>query len=292
MAASWTLDAGFDKTACRTIAWYHYVTLEVSRYKTMEIRALTRAAQILASVKAEPAGATLMEIVDDVALSKATTYRFLQALLTMDFLRVDPERGTYHIGPVLLGFGRHAVEHQGLRAAAHPFLEALRASTGETVTLVVPSGAQRLTLDVVLSEQELRAVPELGALKPIHAGAAGKAMLAWYPADDLRSLFKSPSLKRVTERTVATLSALQRDLVRVRERGYAVSVGETVFGQAASAAPVFDADGKVVASINISGPAIRMPSGTLRTHGLLAVDMAESLSKKLGWKKKGVAKRT
>jgi DNA-binding IclR family transcriptional regulator len=253
--------------------------------KTVEIRALSRAAQILASVNADPAGATLSKIVDSVALSKATTYRFVQALLRMDFLRLEPETGTYYIGPALLRFGRLGQQHEDLRMIARPFLEELREATGETLTLVVPSGRHRLTIDVVLSEHELRAAPELGGIKPIHAGAAGKAMLAWYTEADFLSLFDGVSLKQVTTRTVTSARVLERELARIRQRGYATSIGETVYGQSASAAPLLGDDEKVVGSLNVSGPTIRLPAAALRRNGEIAAAAAAKLSKKIGSQK-------
>ena len=251
----------------------------------MEIRALSRAAQILASVSADTAGVTLSKIVESAALSKATTYRFVQALLRLDFLRLEPETGAYYVGPALLRFGRLAQHHDNLRMMARPFLEELRESTGETLTLVVPSGRHRLTVDVVLSEHELRAAPEVGGIKPIHAGAAGKVMLAWYPEEELLSLFGETALKRVTPRTVSSVRVLERELARIRERGYATSTGETVYGQAASAAALLGDDGKVVGSLNISGPTIRLAPATLRRNGELAATAAAKLSKKIGLRK-------
>ncbi len=251
----------------------------------MEIRALSRAVQILASVNAKPTGITLSEIATDVALSKATTYRFVRALLAVDFLRLELETGGYYIGPALLRFGRLAVQHEDLRMAARPFLEALRTSTGETVTLVVPVAAERLTIDVVLSEHELRAAPEVGSLKPVYAGAAGKAMLAWYPDEELKSLLNRLTLKSVAPGTITNLPALRRELVRVRERGYAISADETVLGQAASAAPVFRDAGRLVGSINISGPKVRLTRPKLERQGELVAAAAAKLSKKLGARK-------
>lgn len=264
---------------------YHHLNFRFHSVKPVEIRALTRAAQILASVNADPGGATLSKIVDSVALSKATTYRFVQALLRMDFLRLEPETGAYYIGPALLRFGRLGQRHEDLRLIAHPFLEDLRKTTGETITLVVPSGGYRLTIDVVLSEHELRAVPELGGVKPIYAGAAGKTMLAWYPEAEVLSLLGGASLKRVTSRTVTSVRVLQRELGRIRQQGYATSIGETVYGQSASAAPLLGDGDRVIGALNVSGPTIRLPTGELRRNGELVSAAAAKLSKKIGSQK-------
>ena len=251
----------------------------------MEIRTLSRAAQILSSVNAESSGATLSDVVNSVALSKATTHRFLRALVEIDFLSHEPDRGTYRIGPALLRFGASAMQYHDLKAAARPYLEEAQLATGESATLVVPSGEQRLTLDVVLSGQELRAAPEIGGLKPIYEGAAGKAMLAWYRQSELDAVYESLALQHPASRGGAKLRRLKRDMNEIRERGYAISVGESVRGEAASAAPIFGKSGKVVGSLNVSGPELRMPESTLRKNGKMLAAGAASLSKslKLRW---------
>ena len=247
----------------------------------MEIRTLSRAARILSSVNAEASGTTLSDVVNSVALSKATTHRFLRALVEIDFLSHEPDRGTYRIGPALLRFGASATQYHDLKAAARPYLEEAQATTGESATLVVPSGEQRLTLDVVLSGQELRAAPEIGGLKPIYEGAAGKAMLAWYRQSELDAVYRSPALQRLASRAGARFKRLKRDLNDVRERGYATSVGESVRGEAASAAPIFGRSEKIIGSLNVSGPELRMPESTLRKNGKLLAAAAATLSKSL-----------
>lgn len=248
----------------------------------MELRAINRAAQVLSCVEAHPSGISLSEIAGCVGLSKATTYRFVRALLAVDYLRLESENGGYFIGPALLRFGRLTVRHEDLRILARPSLEALRTASAETASLVVPVGLERMTIEVVLSEHELRAAPEVGSLKPIYAGAAGKAMLAWYSETELHDVVNRASLKAVAPGTITSPAALRRELIRVRERGYAISVGETVYGQAASAAPIFRSDGKVIGSITVSGPKVRLTRAKLEQQGILARAAAAKLSKKMG----------
>ncbi len=251
----------------------------------MPIRTLSRAIKILECVHGSAPGLILRDIADSVGLSKATAYRFVQALLQADFLRLEPKTSRYFVGAGLLRFGKLSQEFDELRVLASPYLDALRKATLETVTLVVPVGAMRRTISVHLSEYELRAVPELGALKPLHTGAAGKAMLAWYSDEDLEGFLAKKKLIPVTPHTITSAATLRRDLVQVRARGYAVSTEETVIGQAASAAPVFHPAGTVIAAINISGPVVRLPMPKLQENGekvaRIAAEFSNALQSKL-----------
>ena len=58
------------------------------------------------------------------------------------------------------------------------------------------------------------------------------------------------------------LMAAQR-IAADRKRGYVISRGSFERGIAAVAAPVLDADGKVVAAVNISGPAATLDTGAI-----------------------------
>lgn len=247
----------------------------------MEMRALTRVAGILSSVGSSPAGRSLSEIADDVELSKATTHRFVQALLAIDYVRHDSISAKYHVGTALArladaGAGAGLAE---LRTLARPLLKELRMATLETVSLVVPSGASRLNVEVELSEHELRSVPLPGGTKPIYAGAAGKAILAWWSREAVESFLNQVELLAVAPRTITKRADLIRELARTRSRGYAISVGETEPWQAASAAPIFGAEAIVVGCLNISGPTSRLPPAKLRANGELAVAATKRLGR-------------
>ena len=134
-----------------------------------------------------------------------------------------------------------------------------------------------INVEVELSEHELRSVPLPGGTKPIYAGAAGKAILAWWSGEAVESFLKHVELLAVAPRTITKRADLMLELTRTRSRGYAISVGETEPWQAASAAPIFGAEAIVVGCLNISGPTSRLPPAKLRANGELAVAATKRL---------------
>ena len=54
------------------------------------------------------------------------------------------------------------------------------------------------------------------------------------------------------------MRALRAELDEVRERGYALNLGESMEGVGAVAAPVFDSGGRIIAGLSVAGPAERM----------------------------------
>jgi len=82
-------------------------------------------------------------------------------------------------------------------------------------------------------------------------------------------------LRQWTEATITDLDRLRAEVDKVRKRGWAVAPGEVLSGINALAAPVFDADGELVATIGILGstqhvaarPAPMLIAAVLRAAG-------------------------
>jgi DNA-binding IclR family transcriptional regulator len=72
-------------------------------------------------------------------------------------------------------------------------------------------------------------------------------------------------------------------LVAVRRRGWAASAGEREAGVASVSAPVFGADGRVVAAVSVSGPIDRLTRTPGKLHANAVVAAARELSKAAGF---------
>ncbi|MEB3372145.1 IclR family transcriptional regulator domain-containing protein [Saccharopolyspora mangrovi] len=75
-----------------------------------------------------------------------------------------------------------------------------------------------------------------GSPIPLHAGAAGKAILAHCDGDVIGKL----SLDALTPETTTQRDDLEHDLALVRERGWAEGEGERIFDAFGIAAPFFE----------------------------------------------------
>ena len=91
----------------------------------------------------------------------------------------------------------------------------------------------------------------------MHASALGKVLLAFGSAEPLRTLLAS-GLKPLTPYTITEPHRLLAQLEAARSDGVAFEFEESVIGNSCVAAPVFDAAGKPLAALSISGPPIRL----------------------------------
>ena len=73
----------------------------------------------------------------------------------------------------------------------------------------------------------------------------------------------------------------------MRTRGYAQALEELEEGLNAVAAPVRQADGRVIAALGVSGPAFRMHAVDVPRLGLLTAEAAQAVSRQLGYLDRG-----
>jgi DNA-binding IclR family transcriptional regulator len=152
-----------------------------------------------------------------------------------------------------------------LRELAHPALERLARTTGESTQLFVRDGERRICVDAVDSEHELRTIVEVGAALPLTQGSAGKVFLAWGPpveGDDM--------------------DRLAHQLATTGRRGWAASFGERAPGVASVSAPVFGPAGAVLAAISVSGPASRITALRAKAYAPAVMQAAREVESALG----------
>jgi DNA-binding IclR family transcriptional regulator len=168
-----------------------------------------------------------------------------------------------------------------LLTVAKPIMIDLGRDTGETIFIgvLLPTAEVRY-IDKVVSPNVIRYDTELST-RPAHCTSIGRVLLAHQSEEDVRLLLAGISLRRYTSRTIATTSGLRAELARVREQGYAVNIDEHVMGASGVAAPIFGANGAVIAAISVAAPTARFES--LRTKMTeYVVSSAAEISRLLG----------
>ncbi|MEU5882470.1 IclR family transcriptional regulator [Spirillospora sp. NPDC047279] len=222
------------------------------------------------------------EIATELGLTKAAVHRILTALRSRDLITLDPVSRRYALGHAAIALGRAYLARNDLRAMAAPELRRLSQLTGETATLSIRRGDTRMYVDQAVPSQELRMEVSLGIPYPLHAGSSSKAFLAFVGDDEVAGYLARHPLEPLTGKTITDEAALRKELASIRRRGYATSLGERQEGAASIAAPVFDRDGHVLATISVSGPITRFKP-RLTEHAPLLLEAAGRVSGQLGY---------
>jgi DNA-binding IclR family transcriptional regulator len=143
----------------------------------------------------------------------------------------------------------------------------LAEETGETAAVVRRIGLSSICLQQIESDAALRVTLEPGSMTPLYAGAPGRVLLAFAPAEVLDEVL-GQDLLRITPNTPDE-PELRDGLGDIVLTGIATSEGELIEGSVAMAVPVFRDDG-IVGGIAVIGPSFRCgPAWRARTAHLL-----------------------
>src|SRR5262245_45638548 len=104
---------------------------------------VVRTARVLGAFTETPT-ARVSDLARRLGLPKTVVHRTLVSLTTTGLLTQDPASRVYRLGPEAVALGHAAVESPGALAAARPIMQELRNQTGETVTLSLLIGRERV----------------------------------------------------------------------------------------------------------------------------------------------------
>lgn len=216
-----------------------------------QLTSVQRAVSVLEALAETDSGFGTNEVARRTGINPSTVSRILATLASGGLVEHVPENGRYRLGLRLLQLGRAALGSLGLRDLARPHLADLAETTGETATLSVAGEGEAITLDYVPSPSSVRSEATVGRTSAAHATSVGKVFLAYGGA------LPDGPLKAYTASTIADPDALDEEIRRVRQRGWAQALGEREPDLNAVAAPVLDPAAQLVGILGVQGPAMR-----------------------------------
>lgn len=245
------------------------------------VQSLERAAALLDAVAARPDGINLAELSAQVGLHNSTAFHLTKTLVGLGFIDQNAETRRYRIGPRIFMLAAGALDEKTLLAFSTPILERLSAATREAAHLAIRFGH-----DVVIVARTaatgLLTLSQTGALRPPHATAIGKALMAAMPDAELERMVRDIDKPRFTDATLTDADALLADVLAAREEGMAHDRGELDPDVRCIAVPVKDFSGRTAAAMGISGPVWRMGEAELPEKADILRASALELSSLLG----------
>lgn len=232
----------------------------------------------LLSLHAE--GLTLSDIHHLSGISKNMIFRILNDLTSRGYIH-KAESKTYFLGNKLLELAIPQTSSKNIVDECIPEIKALRDATNEGVGLLVPCGHEAVLIYFQPSRQPVRIIYDVGIKVPLYCNAPGKVFLAFGDERTRAQRLKQQSFKRFTERTIIDPAKLQAELELARRNGYTVDCAEEVEGAYCVAAPVFDHDDYLIATIVVTGPHERMTQEMLPGFGKQVAQTANRISNRL-----------
>jgi DNA-binding IclR family transcriptional regulator len=226
---------------------------------------------------------TTLEILQTTGFTRNRVMRLTGTLMHRGYLIEDGGTGTFTIGPKVFALGKVFERNNAILVIIRPSLSDIALKTGESASFYAREGYERVVVAREEGTHSIRHAISEGQRMDLHAGAAGKVILAYSNTELVASVLAKTGLPKRTAATITQKQALLKELKNVRDRGYAVSIGERAADVCALAAPVFEHGHELVGSLCISGPSSRFTLPVRKAHLKLLLAAAIQLSRQLGW---------
>ena len=219
------------------------------------MQTIDRAVEILTVLSKHPDGITVSELSESMQLSLGTTHRFLMSLMENNLVMQEKSSKQYRLGFKILRLASNLLNKDRLIEVARlPMRKA--ASEVNNIVYICQEHAREVLCthcEDPTTETHSKFAAQIGNEMPFYAAATAKIIFAYQP-DVLRMLFEQEKpLKRFTARTKTSLEAILEDSEKSAARGYAICDEELEKGVIALAAPIFNYEGKTIASVGVTG---------------------------------------
>ncbi len=249
---------------------------------TRYVNAVLGALEVLDCFQVQPM-LPLKRLCDLTGMNRSKVIRLCGTLKKKGYLAYEAETRHYRLGLRILSLSKICESSNNLISLARPILRSVAEQTGESVSLFVVDGLNRLCVAGEEGTFSIRYnIPE-GQPIPLYAGAGGKLLLAFGPEELRRKVLRRSGLKRLTASTITDPKKLEKEFEAILRQGYASSIGEREPEVAALAAPIYSHKGTVCASLTLAGPVQRFSGDRYLNHVKILVNSARRLSHILGY---------
>lgn len=246
------------------------------------VQSVDRAITVL-EILAREGHAGVSEVAAEIGVHKSTAFRLLAALEERDLVEQNADRGKYQLAFGILRLASSIPARIDLVRQSQPLLDELAAEVDETINIAVVREHFAVNVQQAMGTAAVASQNWVGQLTPLHATASGKVLLAFMPEEQLTSILEVAGLPKLTPQTITSRKTLLAELAEVREAGFATAHEELEVGLNASAVPIRDHTGAVVAAVSASGPAYRFDDAEIKRTADVLRETGARISHRMGW---------
>lgn len=214
---------------------------------------VVRALRLLSILADYSGGLGLQDLADALDLPVSTVHRLATVLEAEGYLLRTKKGKRFLLGPAVRRLVA-STNSNYLRTVAEPTMSRLNRSTGETVYLAELVGHDVICVAHLPGTSPLRFFVQLGRSLPLHASAAARVILASLTDPEVNALLDTAELARWTDRTITHRAQLLKHLGVVRKRHWDICDDEMEHQVWAVAAPLYDLNGELQASLAVVAP--------------------------------------
>lgn len=230
-----------------------FVSKEIGVTELDHSTSIERAFAILEFLDGSRRGRNISELSRTLGIPKSTTHVIVRSLRQLGYLTLDERKREYSLGLKVYGLGRGLMKSFSLPDKALGPMQWLVEVTRCTAQLAILAEDQAMYIQKVEGPGLIQFDSYVGKRTNLHCTGVGKILLAYASEQKQEHLLNRKSFARYTNKTLTSPGALRKELMKVRQRGYAVDDEEEELEVRCIAAPVFNQPGECVAALSIAG---------------------------------------
>ena len=224
------------------------------------IQSLERGLAVIQAFSHEHPTLTVSEAAKLTNLSRPTVRRILLTLENLGYLKSI--NGHFTLTARVLSLGYAYISSKNIWDIAHQHMKDLVDQTGESTSISVFDETEIVYVARIPTKRIMTISLDVGSRLPAFATSMGQVLLAHLPSSELEEYFRKVELTSFTEKTIIDKEKLAEKFHEIRKNGWVFVEQQLEEGLSSIAAPIRNAEGQVIAAINISAHAGRIGKQT------------------------------
>jgi len=246
------------------------------------INSVARTLKILEGFGETSGPLTLTEVANLTNLSKSTTQRFLDTLLSLGYLNREKDK-RYTLSTRIVSLAFHFLNTSNLASLAKPYLDELSSELKMSTHLAVLDHCDILILYRRQVRNFFKFDIHAGSKLPAYGSALGRVLFAALDDEDLEKRVATIKIEKMTPKTISSKKALLKRIETTRKIGFAISDQEQSMDLSSIAVPLIDDQKRITAAINISLEVMKRNDALVETAKTKLIETGRALSRLLGY---------
>ena len=217
------------------------------------VPAIERANRVLKEISQHPDELRLIDLSKKLEIHKSSLFSLLNTLETLGWV-VKASSDTYNLGPTLGMFNSMYLSQFNLIQSFYKEAAKSVSKINEPIQLGILDGQDVVYLGKVNAKSNVRLVTDPGMRFPAYASAIGKVQMINFSKEELQKLFSDTEWIKKTAHTTSSINVLYDKVRMAKANGYSVENEESALGFHCVAAPIYNFENQIIASVSFSMP--------------------------------------
>ena len=246
---------------------------------------ISRTISVLRALAGVKGDIQLKTLADNLQLPPSTVHRLLDLLSQENMVERDESSRRYRVGREFLRLSALVFNSHPLRSLAIPLLREAVEECNETayLGLYLPQQRRMMFVAQIESSHSLGYRVRENEALTVLTGASGLSISAHLPQDVIDQIYEESRQESDVRKAISSRKALNDELVRIREQGYAITYGKRIPGAVGIFSGFFDGSGSVMGCIGFTIPEQRYSKSLLPKLAGTVSDVALKISESMGY---------